>query len=427
MRVKAYLLSLLAVLLALASILVPVPVLAIADPDDIQIFSVYVYEDCLETGDVGVMVHYLIDYAALPTETATEAYMAIFLDTDGATHLAAVAPYTYVDSGYGQGVIWIYFSASDVVTHGLDRTNLSLYRVRLSGNPTVPSGWAGDPPAISTVIDYWQETGDTAVLVALRVLAMADHLELIWLLDLVESTPLGNKLTTLGEEYFTNVITDLRTIAPNAFAEGTIDPEYPDIDFTQQFGAAMTNLSGNVTGSPIELTEGETTVNVTVAGTFTMELEQGTVGNVTGTVGGGTETLTGDPVSLVAGTSTVETSTTGTLVVNVWLNTTQQILIDTVEGTAFDLTDVATHFGMSRMWMSSIVWFIVTILVCAAVYKKASAQAPSGASKVTFLVFNVMFIGGILLSMLPLVVGVLLFLASDVFIGYILFFRGANV
>jgi hypothetical protein len=419
----------LALAIAVVTVLLfPATAMAISDPDTPpQILSVIVYEDCYETGDVGVLVEYYLDYAVLPTETVTEAYLVVFLDTDGATQLKTTAPYTLIDNGYGYGLAWIRFTPAQVSTYGIDSANQALYQVRLIGNPLVPSGWAGAPPSVSVSIDTWHTTGDTSVLIALRVLYYADRLAALWGIpgDLLQTTPLGNKLSTLGETYFTNVVTWLRQIAPNAFASGSMDPIDPGLDFTQSFGATMTDITGTVTGSPITLLSGENTVTITVAGTFDLTLDQGTIG----TVEDGTGAVVGSPVDLVAGSQTITVlpGDEGTLVVDVWLSTVQTTIEDSVVGTGFDLTDLAVRFGMSRMWASSIVWFIVSILVCAAVYKKGSENSPTGASKVTFLIFNIMFVGGILLAMLPMIGGILLFLACDLFIGYVVFFRPANV
>jgi len=189
----------------------------------------------------------------------------------------------------------------------------------------------------------------------------------------------------------------------------------------------MANGTGTVTGSPIELDEGENTVTVTAVGTFVISLNQGTEGTVTN----GTGVVTGSPVDLVAGdtTITVPAGGSGTLIVDVALVTTQTGITDTITGTAFDLTTLAEHFHMSRLWMSGIVWGIVTILICAAVYRKASEgrMAAQSAGKITWTVFNVCFAGGALLGMLSFTVPILLFLASDLFIGYVVFFRQANV
>jgi len=399
------------------------PVLAIDDPDDLQALAVYVYEDCLEEGDVGVLVYYLIDYGFLPSETATEAYLFIFMDTDGVTQLKAVAPYTFVDSGYGYGMAWIYFTAAETVVANLTSADAALYSIRLSGNPTVESGWAGDPPSVSVGIDYWQTTGATSTLVGIRVLYYADLLELLWVFDLVQTTAEGNKLTALGEEYFVNVILGLRTIAPSIFVYSSYDPLYPDVDYSREFGAIVTSGTGNVTGSPVTLTEGTNIVGANSTGTIIATLTSGTVGTATN----GTGNITGSPVSLVAGTNTLTVTAAGNITFNVVLNTTQTMITDTIIGTGWDLTDLANLVGMSRMWLSMVVWSVVTLLVCAAVYKKASERNAQSAGKVTFLMFNCMFLGGAVIGMVSLLAPILIFLGCDAFIGYLIFFKPSTV
>ena len=409
-------------------IMFPVPVYAIADPDTPPaINAVYVYEDLLDAGDAGVFIDYYLDYAAIPSETVSEAYLVIFIDTDGTTQLQTVAPYTFTDSGYGRGIVWIYFTPAEVTAYGLTSANVALYRVWLTGNPTL--GWAGDPPKTIASLDYWQPDGsDPAVLLALRVLYYADLLELDWTLDLIESMTLGNRLTTLGQSYFENVIFDLRTMAPGAFSAGTVDPVYEDIDYTTEFGATMTDGTGTVTGSPITLTEGTTTVTVTAlgaTGTFILELEQGTIGTVTSNGG----TVTGSPVDLVAGTNTITVTVIGTLDVDVELSDTQTGIWDVTVGTAFDLSTVATHFGMSTMMFSGLVWLVITIVICASVYKATDRGEgyAGGGGKITMLIFDVCIVGGAVLGLMSIIVAVLMFIMFGVFTGYILFFRSANV
>src|SRR3972149_5294501 len=153
------------------------PIFAIADPDTPpSVNAVYVFD--FDDGSTGVLIDYYLDYAALPTETATEAYLAIFIDTDGATQLKAVAPYTFVDSGYGRGLIWIPFTAAETTAYSIDNADQALYRIWLVGNPTL--AWAGDPPKTIATIDQWNTTGDMSVLLAIRVLYYADVLELAW-------------------------------------------------------------------------------------------------------------------------------------------------------------------------------------------------------------------------------------------------------
>lgn len=420
-------------LLVIMALLVifPAVVLAIADPDSPpKVPAVYVYQDLLEDGDAGILVEYYLDYAVNPDENVTEAYLVIFIDTDGTTQLKAVAPYTYQDDGYGQGLAWVYFTAAEVTTLGIDEANEALYRVWLTGNPTLT--WVGDPPKTIASVDSWttSDDGSIATLFALRVLTYADILELAWSIDLIEDTPLGSRLTTAGEAYFTNVIQSLRQIAPACFSAGEFDPTLEDIDYTTEFGATMTNGTGTVIGSPITLAEGANVVNVTVAGTFTLQLERGTEG----TVANGTGTVNGSPVDIVYGlnTITVPGGGTGTLTVTVTLVNTQSNVDDTIIGTGLDLTTVATLFGMSRAFFSGIVWIGITVIICAAVYRMGQSRSDvyiggERSGKAVLLVFNICIIGGGVLGLLPVLVAVLMFIGSGALTGYVLFYRGANV
>ena len=418
------------VFLIMAFTIMPaLPIYAIADPDSPpQISAVYVYEDLLEADDVGVLVDYYIDYTDTGNETATDAYLCSFIDIDGVTQLDTVAPYTFMNSGYEHGLIWIYFNAADASTYGLTSANQTLYKVWLMGNPTVESGWTGDPPKTTAGIDYWQTTGDSSTLLALRVLYYADRLELEWALDLIQETSLGSRLTTAGESYFTNVIQNLRTISPACFSAGTSSPIYEDLDYSTSFGANMTDGTGTVTGSPITFTEGDTVVDVTAlgaTGTFIFELEKGTAGAVT-SLGG---TVVPSPTELVAGTNTITVTAIGTLVVRVNLVDTQAGITDTVEGTAFDLTEVAADFGLSRAMFSGLVWIALTIVICAAFYKAGSqsgAFTGGGAGKGVMIIFDVCIIGGALLGLLPILVAALMFIGFGFLTGYVLFYRSAS-
>jgi len=419
---KKYSLSILVAVLAFFAI--ATPIWAIADPDSPpQVSAVYVYEDLLEDGDAGVLIDYYLDYATNPTESATEAYLATFVDTDGATQLKSVAPYTYYDSGYGRGLIWIYFTAAEVTAYGIDSANEALYRVWLSGNPTL--GWAGDPPKTIAGVDYWQPAAsDTAVLVALRVLYYADLLEGIWAIDLIEETSLGNRLTTGGESYFTNVISDLRTIAPSAFSAGTYDPVMEDLDLTTSFGAILTDGTGTAAGSPITLASGLNNVNVTALGTFTIELNRGTEGTATSDVC----TVAGSPVTLREGTNTITTTTAiGNIEVDVELVNTQTAITDTITGTGLDLTTVATAFGMTRLMFSGLVWLAVSVIICASVYTAERRAGLQSSGKAILLIFDVCIIAGAVLGLLSMLVAVCLFIAFGAFTGYIIFFRHAYV
>jgi len=394
-------------------------VYAIADPDtDPSVNAAYVYE--FSDGAVGVLIDYYLDYAVLPTETATEAYLAVFYDTVSSTQFRSVAPYTFVDSGYGRGLIWIYFAASEVLTYGIDSADIANYEIWLTGNPTVPSGWAGDPPKTIAGIDQWNDTGDINILLALRVLYYADILKLAWSLDMVETTALGNRLTTVGESYFENVIANCRTLAPNAFSSSLENPDYIPISYNTAFGATAQSGTATVVGSPQTLVSGANTVDTgATTGTIILTLADWTYG----TIDDDTGTIAGTPIDLYPGINTLTVTGAGTFTVTVAVVDVSVGKTTGVTGTGMDLTALGTAFGMSRWMISGLIWMLITLLVCAAAFKASSrGGADTGFKSIMFLL-GVMLFGGFILGMLhPLVISLLVICYGAV-IGYVLFFR----
>ncbi|MGR3295863.1 MAG: hypothetical protein ACUZ8A_06515 [Candidatus Bathyanammoxibius sp.] len=421
---------LLCVLFAVILALVPAaPALAIDEPDDPpEVPAVFVFEGLLEPGDVGIFVEYFLDYtiAGIPAETVTESFLVVFVDTDGTTQLRTVAPFAFDSKGYGPGIAWMYFTAAEATTLGLNSADQALYRIWLTGNPTLTWVPGPDPPKTISTIDIWHTAGDMNVLLALRVLTEAQTLGTAWALDLIEITSIGNRLTRDGESYFENAIPNLRNLAPAVFSAGTTVPTQEDIDFTTLFGAVVTGTI--VVGSPVTLVDGANVISVTGVGDFVAELEQGTVGTVTS----GTATVTGSPAAIVAGTNTLTvTATPGppdTVTIDVTLEDTTTALEDSVIGTGLDLTPLADLWGVSRWLLSGIVWMVVTILIIAGVFKVTPGRfgAASG-GKVLLPTLVICLIAGSLLGLLkPLVVVTAFILLTGFFVGYVLLFRGAS-
>ena len=98
-------------------------------------------------------------------------------------------------------------------------------------------------------------------------------------------------------------------------------------------------------------------------------------------------------------------------------------------GTIFDLTPVAVIFGISTMMLSGMVWLIISIIICAGVYKisdTSGGMRQSSGGKVVFFVFYLCIVIGAVLGMLPVLVAGLIAIGFGVVVGYPLFFRGAN-
>ena len=421
----------LAVALAVCLILLfPAIAMAIDDPDDLQITAGYVYDDLLEEGDVGVLIDYYIEYDAtpVPDETANEAYMGVFIDTDGVTQLKSVAPYAYEDLGYGRGLIWIYFTAAEAAT--IDRADIALYKIWLTGNPTL--SWDADPPKVITGIDYWQPVDtSTSTLFALRILSLAQALTTAWApTDLIEETPEGNRLTSAGEDYFTNTIPNLRLMAPGVFSSGTSLPVQEDLDYSTVFGATIEDGTGALPVTPLVLVEGANTVTITGTGTFLVELVKGTEGTAVTDADLLGAIVTSSPVDLRYGVNTITVTMAGTneFTITVNLVNTQTAITGTLIGTVFDLSALAVTFGMSTMMLSGMVWLVISILVCAAVYRisDTSGGYRSSGGKTVLLVFDICLIGGAVLGLLPVLVAALLFIGFGALTGYVLFFKGAS-
>ena len=437
------------VIAVLVSSLITMPVLAIANPNvPPQVIAVYAYEDLLVDGDLGILIDYNLEYDPAPgippTETVTQSYLASFINTDGATQIGTVSPYTfinvaYTDKGYERGMIWIYINAADVITYDIKKTNIALHKVWLMGNPTVPSGWTLDPPKTTAGIDEWWATGegDHAVLLALRVLSFAEVLETEWGLDMIQTTALGSCLTSTGESYFENVIHNLRTIAPSCFSVSTVTQIQEDLDYDTNFGATIANGTGTLVAvSPLDLViEGAPGNNVVIdtTGTFILELEKGTVGTAA-SIGA---TVDDTPMALVAGINTINVSALGganDILITVNLVDTQTEITDTVTGTGLDVgipipggIDLPTQLGISSMMLSSLLWMGITILVCAATYKvRGQVGFGGGSGKTVMIVFDICIIGGAVLGLLDILVAVLLFIGFGILTGYVLFYRQAS-
>jgi len=250
-------------------------------------------------------------------------------------------------------------------------------------------------------------------------------LELAWSLDMIESTALGTRLTSVGESYFDNAISDCRTLAPDAYAQSTQSPTIEELDYATSFGGTVTSLTATIVGSPVTLTSGANTVDTgATTGTFTVDLNLGTGG----TAVAGTATLTGDPVTLVSGETTLTVTAAGTVVITVALADTTSSIDDATVGTGWDLTTLATTLGMSRWMLSTILWLILSVIACGGVYAVTHrGQQVGGAAsgKIVMPLFVVMLLIGTLLGMIKPIVMAYMSIGAGAFIGYILFFKNS--
>jgi hypothetical protein len=208
--------------------------LAIADPSSIELNSITAFQNTSETNDILFLARYDVNYGSIPTETITEAF--IFRLMDGVTELAATAPFSFVNSGYDEGAIAIYFSASQVDLGSIVWEDPN-YEVRLQGNPSV----FASPPIIINSSIIWNSVLTTQSDLQDLVIEISRELEINWApytdpdIELVSTNAGGNILTQNGEDYWTNVIPNARLAAPNIFAGRTTIPEVTDRTFTLSY------------------------------------------------------------------------------------------------------------------------------------------------------------------------------------------------
>ncbi|KKK70070.1 hypothetical protein LCGC14_2927660, partial [marine sediment metagenome] len=100
---------------------------AIAAPTSLELNSIQAFQNTVESNDILFVARYDIDYGSIPTETVTEAF--IFRLMNGVTELGSTAPFTYINNGYDEGAIALYFPASQVDLLGITWEDVN-YEVR---------------------------------------------------------------------------------------------------------------------------------------------------------------------------------------------------------------------------------------------------------------------------------------------------------
>lgn len=126
---------------ALLFLMIPSPVAAAVAPDDFEIKSVIVSHNLNETGDMLFTIHYEVnwdDEADIPDDPADETLILQLLDPSSTVTLAAVTPYPFVNSGYGEAVASFYFDATQATVLGLTWETNYIIRLTTELNFLVP-------------------------------------------------------------------------------------------------------------------------------------------------------------------------------------------------------------------------------------------------------------------------------------------------
>ena len=218
------------------------PALALDKPDSTVIDYTHAYQHILETGDMGFLIGYHVNYTSTPLPTEPASSTIIIRLLDGVTELGNTQPYAYYNRGYGGGIAWLYFSAAQVtaksMSWGVNGATVLTYTTGLIGNPFLT--WTGGAPSITSPITSASSTttiAATKLEIASEVLATGLRLGGEWSAQLVVNKGIGQYLSDQatstianGESYFPYAIPNLRNIAPSVFLSQSTAVVYPTVE-----------------------------------------------------------------------------------------------------------------------------------------------------------------------------------------------------
>jgi len=250
---KLRILVLLSVVLSV--FLVATPVLAIDNPDSIDLLSVRVYQNIYEDGDWLVLGEYDIAYNSTPAEAANETFCLVLRNGVNITAVGYVVEYNH-------HIGTIYLDSSSVDDLGLVWGNTT-YNVSVIGHPDFFTDLTEGVNMSTTVLTagYWieGETDESRDYLANRIIVLAKYLEEDWGIDLVDT---DNKLNCEGREEVLKAVTYLDVICPDIFAScseipgytpPSYNPEYEDTLLSRtgvRLTAALNGLGLWITGKP---------------------------------------------------------------------------------------------------------------------------------------------------------------------------------
>ena len=234
----------------------------VAQPTNIRVLSAYAYfgladEPTADTShpndtsaDMLVLVKYRLEYDTIPTQLASEAFAGRFLNS-GDRELASTTPSPYpttnLTNGYGDGLFVFYWDAALRQSQGVtwyDGTIGAGHKVAFQGTPAAFSVIPGvDTPSITfrpqeTATERLQE--DT--------LQLIQELEDTWSVDLVERLGGVAVLTAAGEDYISQVMPDMRALAPAIFQAAQESPDFRERTFGKSYSDSLQDFWS---GTPI--------------------------------------------------------------------------------------------------------------------------------------------------------------------------------
>ncbi len=204
--------------------------------------------------DMAFFIDFTITYAETPIEPISDTFIIRLMDTDGTTEITSVTPYAFFDNGYNRGVAYIHLTSDQVAAAGIAYEDALV--IRLDGNPL--ASWSESTPSATPLTTInWSNTstqGATRLVVEAKIRALASALQTSWNNSgyiLLSNYASGGVLTTVGESYFSVVISNLSDIAPGVLGATNVEPEYIDRVYEDNTEDAIIT---DITDTPLDLT-----------------------------------------------------------------------------------------------------------------------------------------------------------------------------
>jgi len=235
-------LAILTIVLIQCLVLFPTPALALADPDDLSIDYIKVFQDQFEDGDWLIIAQYSCVYAAEPAEGADETFL--FSLYDGATLIKSRTLNYY---GHNLISLWITPSQAAALTWGTG------YTVKIIGNPV---HFATPPSAVASLASNYIPNVDGDYTPAEDVLAAGDFIiaraeALETYLGALTTYVSGRTLlTTTGASIVEEAIPGAQAIY-DIYQYSSTNPNFEREDYTRDYQYTM---SGEMILSQCEVT-----------------------------------------------------------------------------------------------------------------------------------------------------------------------------
>ena len=224
----------------LTALLVVSPVLAvIALPDSTPTVSTMkFYRNVLETSDRLLIVHFNIPYAVTPAVAASSTFVWQIVDNASVVK-GSTSGYSYVDSGYGNQAISMYFPAADNLTWD----PVASYTLRLQGTP---AQFAAPLPTYNYTVNsaYYSSltvSADVKTEIAADIINISNSLDAAWALtdSLLYEDDAGTVLSAFGQAYWRGNIPAIQSMAPLLFPLAIRNIDVADRTFTDNYSVAL--------------------------------------------------------------------------------------------------------------------------------------------------------------------------------------------